>query len=129
LVPKRATQKSAGLDLFSPVSFVIPRNGKRLIDLKLQIILPEGTYGRIAPRSGLSCRYFIDVGAGVIDEDYQGSVKVLLFNFDKKNFTVKRGTAIAQLICEKISLPDVQEHVAPIRIKTRRGTGGFGSTD
>ena len=43
--------------------------------------IPEGYYGRVAPRSGLAVKNFIDVGAGVIDSDYRGEVKVLLFNF------------------------------------------------
>ena len=48
--------------------------------------IPTGNYGRIAPRSGLACKNFIDVGAGVIDSDYRGEVRVLLFNFDDKDF-------------------------------------------
>jgi dUTP pyrophosphatase len=127
--PRRATPRSAGLDLFSPVSCYIPRKGKVLIDIKLQIILPENTYGRIAPRSGLSSKHFIDVGAGVIDEDYQGSIKVLLFNFSSHTYRVKRGMAIAQLICEKVCIPDPVEHVGEIRSTTFRGDGGFGSSD
>lgn len=43
--------------------------------------------GRIAPRSGLAAKNFIDTGAGVIDADYRGEVKVLLFNFSDEDFT------------------------------------------
>lgn len=43
--------------------------------------------GRIAPRSGLAAKNFIDTGAGVIDADYRGEVKVLLFNFSEEDFT------------------------------------------
>jgi len=45
--------------------------------------IPHGNYGRIAPRSGLAVKNFIDVGAGVIDSDYRGEVKVLLFNLSQ----------------------------------------------
>lgn len=48
--------------------------------------IPEGYYGRIAPRSGLACKHFIDVGAGVIDSDYRGEIMVLLFNFSNEVF-------------------------------------------
>lgn len=64
--------------------------------------MPPGYYGRVAPRSGLAVKNFIDVGAGVIDEDYRGEVKVLLFNFSDQDFQVKTGDRIAQLVCEQV---------------------------
>jgi dUTP pyrophosphatase len=48
--------------------------------------IPIGNYGRVAPRSGLSVKNFIHVGAGVIDADYRGEVKVLLYNFSDVPF-------------------------------------------
>lgn len=53
--------------------------------------VPLGYYGRVAPRSGLAVKNFIDVGAGVVDSDYRGEVKVLLFNFSEVDFEVKKG--------------------------------------
>lgn len=50
--------------------------------------IPEGCYGRVAPRSGLAVKHFIDVGAGVVDSDYRGNLKVLLFNFGEEAFEV-----------------------------------------
>lgn len=61
------------------------------------------TDGRVAPRSGLAAKKSIDVGAGVIDADYRGLVKVILFNFGDENFQVQVGDRIAQLILEKVS--------------------------
>ena len=52
-----------------------------MVSTGISIAVPFGYYGRIAPRSGLACKNFIDVGAGVIDCDYRGEVKILLFNF------------------------------------------------
>ena len=60
-------------------------------------------------RSGLAVKNFIDVGAGVIDHDYTGEVKVLLFNFSSTEFKVEKGTRIAQLVIEKIFMPDLVE--------------------
>ncbi len=57
--------------------------------------IPEGNYGRIAPRSGLAAKNSIDVGAGVIDSDYRGEVKVLLFNFSDEDFSFNEGDRIA----------------------------------
>jgi len=50
---------------------VIPAHGKALIKTDIAIMIPDGCYGRIAPRSSLAWKNFIDVGAGVIDADYR----------------------------------------------------------
>ncbi len=82
--------------------------------------------GRIAPRSGLAAKNFIDTGAGVIDADYRGPVKVLLFNHGESDFEVKEGDRIAQLVIERIYTPEVVE-VEELE-ESVRGAGGFGST-
>lgn len=56
---------------FSAYEYVIPAKGKELVKTDIQIEVPDGTYGRVAPRSGLAWKNFIDVGAGVIDADYR----------------------------------------------------------
>ena len=63
----------------------------------------------MAPRSGLAWKNFINVGAGVIDEDYRGNVGVVLFNHAKADFNVAKGDRIAQLICERIFYPEIEE--------------------
>jgi len=70
----------------STADLVIPAKGKGLVPTGLSMAIPIGNYGRIAPRSGLAAKNFIDVGAGVIDADYRGEVKVLLFNFGEQEF-------------------------------------------
>lgn len=65
---------------------MIPARGKAAVHTGLAIHVPHGTYGRVAPRSGLAAKHFIDVGAGVIDEDYRGEVLVLLFNHGEADF-------------------------------------------
>jgi dUTP pyrophosphatase len=84
------------------------------------------TDGRIAPRSGLAAKNFIDTGAGVIDADYRGQVKVLLFNHSDVDFAVKEHDRVAQLVLERIYTPEVME-VAELE-QSVRGEGGFGST-
>ena len=124
--PSRATAGSAGYDLYSPISTTIGAQDKQLIPLDIVVALPDGTYGRIAPRSGLAHRYFIDVGAGVIDQDYRGNVSVLLFNFSSTPYHVNKGDRIAQMILEQICTPDVED--VSILDNTARGSGGFMST-
>lgn len=125
-VPVKGTEHSAGFDLFSAEEKTVPGNGKALIKTDLKIRVPFGCYGRIAPRSGLTVKHFIDVGAGVIDADYRGNVKVVLFNFSNENFLIKIGDPIAQLICEKIEIPILEE--CENLDETQRGGKGFGST-
>lgn len=71
-------------------------------------------------------RNFIDTGAGVIDADYRGQVKVLLFNHSDADFAVSEGDRVAQLVLERIYTPEVLE-VAELE-ESVRGAGGFGST-
>merc|ERR1712127_568412 len=100
--------------------------GKGIVKTDLSIACPIGTYARIAPRSGLAVKKFIDVGAGVVDADYRGPVGVVLFNFGEDDFHVKVGDRVAQLILERISMAETKE-VSDLD-ETQRGEGGFGST-
>ena len=65
------SQLAAGYDLRSAYDYEIPAHGKLIVKTDLQICVPDGTYGRIAPRSGLAAKNFIDIGAGVVDQDYR----------------------------------------------------------
>jgi len=125
-LPKRGSALAAGYDLYSAEQKIIPARGKALVDTQISVAVPVGTYGRVAPRSGLASKFMIDTGAGVIDADYRGVVFVLLFNHSEKDFTVEPGDRVAQLIIEKIQTPDVLE-VQDLE-ETLRGAGGFGST-
>uniref|UniRef100_A0A8D0H5T1 Deoxyuridine 5'-triphosphate nucleotidohydrolase n=1 Tax=Sphenodon punctatus TaxID=8508 RepID=A0A8D0H5T1_SPHPU len=109
VTPSRGSARAAGYDLYSAYNLEIPAMEKAVVKTDLQISLPPGCYGRVAPRSGLAAKHFIDVGAGVIDEDYRGNVGVVLFNFGKEAFIVKKGDRIAQLICERIYYPELEE--------------------
>ncbi|CEG41125.1 deoxyuridine 5-triphosphate nucleotidohydrolase [Plasmopara halstedii] len=126
ILPTRGSSLAAGLDLSAAYDAIIPSHGKGIIKTDLVIAVPEGCYARVAPRSGLALKNFIDTGAGVIDADYRGNVGVILFNHSNEDFIVKRGDRVAQLILEKIEYPEVQE-VTEIE-DTERGAGGFGST-
>ncbi|KAK7496912.1 hypothetical protein BaRGS_00011892 [Batillaria attramentaria] len=124
--PTRGSEKAAGYDLYSAYEYTLPAHGKIVAKTDIQIALPDGCYGRVAPRSGLAAKNFIDVGAGVIDQDYRGNVGVVMFNFSDTDFHIKQGDRIAQLICERIYLPSLEE--CQTLDATERGEGGFGST-
>lgn len=125
-LPTRGSAQAAGYDLSSSADMVIPSKARAIVPTDLRIAVPAGTYGRVAPRSGLAVKHFIDVGAGVIDADYRGPVGVVLFNFGENDFEIKTGDRIAQLVLEKIETPEVVD-VAELS-ETQRGAGGFGST-
>mmetsp|Transcript_7057 Transcript_7057/g.11624 ORF Transcript_7057/g.11624 Transcript_7057/m.11624 type:complete len:168 (+) Transcript_7057:35-538(+) len=126
IIPKRGSEEAAGYDLSAAHDITIPARGKAIVKTDLAVKLPEGCYGRIAPRSGLSWKHHMDVGAGVIDRDYRGNVGVVLFNHAEKDYEVKHGDRVAQLVLERIFTPEVFE-VEELDA-TKRGAGGFGST-
>jgi len=124
--PTRASPVAAGYDLYAAYDGKVPARGKALIKTDIAIAIPPNTYGRVAPRSGLAWKHSIDVGAGVIDEDYRGNVGVILFNHSDEDFTISHGDRIAQLIIERIMHPEVV--LVEELSETLRGEGGFGST-
>ena len=127
ILPTRGTFRSAGYDLYAVEDFLVEQlPGRALVSTGIGIHVPSGTYGRVAPRSGLAVKKGIDVGAGVIDEDYTGELKVLFFNFGDFPYYGKKGERIAQLIIEKIETPEIFE--VDKLSATERGEGGFGST-
>ena len=125
-LPVRGTTGAAVYDLAAAQTAVVPAHGKVLVKIGLSISMPTGCYGRIAPRSGLALKKFIDVGAGVVDEDYSRELGVVLFNFGDEEFKINMGDKIAQLIFEKIKTPEVAE-VDSLE-DTGQGEKGFGST-
>ena len=126
IIPTKGSQFSAGYDLYSIEDFEIESYDRKAISTGISIQIPHGCYGRIACRSSLAFHYGLDVGAGVIDEDYRGEIKVILFNHSKNNFKGKKGERIAQLIIERICHCPIE--VVEDLNSTERGINGFGST-
>ena len=125
-LPARGSELAAGYDLAASEAGVVAAGGKALVPTGLAIKCPPGTYGRIAPRSGLAVKNMIGVGAGVVDADYRGEVRVVLFNHGPEPFAYKEGDRVAQLVLERIYTPPVEE--VDDLDATERGAGGFGST-
>lgn len=123
----RANPTDAGMDLLASEDKVIPPLSRAVVSTGISMEIPEGYYGKIAPRSGLALKYGIDVLAGVVDSPYRGEIRVILFNTDKEEtFNIRQGDKIAQIIIEKhynFDFVEVDE-----LSHTERGAGGFGST-
>jgi len=126
-LPSRGSRFSAGHDLYALDNVLIPSQGQKLIRTGIAIGIPQGTYARIAPRSGLAYKESIGICGGVIDADYTGEVKVIMMNHGKKSYQVQEEDRIAQMIIEKIDMSGMME-VDNLQI-TDWGNKGFGSTD
>lgn len=126
IVPTRGSGGAVGYDLYSTDDVVVDPTHRILVGTGIAVVLPVNVYGRVAPRSGLTVKHGIHIGAGVIDPDYTGEIKVALFNLGDTPFEIKKGDRIAQLILERCETPDVRE-INEMN-ETTRGSGGFGST-
>jgi dUTP pyrophosphatase len=126
VLPTRGSASSAGLDLHSIEHLNIGPHERVVARTGLAVAIPEGYYGRVAPRSGLAVKHGLDVLAGVIDADYRGEILCALYNGGNSAIELEAGTKICQLIVEKIITPTAvwAENLS----ETTRGAGGFGST-
>ena len=134
-LPVKASAGAAGYDLFASEAAVVPASavrdgrveiGHALVGTGISVSLPPGHVGRIGSRSGLSVRHNIEVGAGWIDPDYRGEVKIEMKNFSGRDFLVEEGMRIAQLFVLPVASPELEE--ADGLPPSARGAGGFGST-
>ena len=131
VVPKRATEGSAGVDLYACIDEPVTLNGGRaaLIPTGIAISLPSNEYGAfVFARSGLAVKHGIGLlnSVGVIDSDYRGEIKVGVINQFDTPYTIEPGERIAQLVVMPVCpLPTVEVDTLD---STARGEGGFGST-
>jgi len=134
IIPTRATPGSAGFDLYAVEDATIERGTRRWVSTGVALELPTGMYARFVQRSGVSTAG-IDLGAGLIDSDYQGQIKVLLINNNKVSpsekdnepFEVKKGARIAQMVIAEYWMGALKE-TTEVPEPTERGDKGFGST-
>ena len=97
--------------IYSSEEFTIPPHIKALVPIDIAVAPPLGTFPRVAPPSGLAVKKSIDIGAGVIDEDYRGQVKIYLIHNLVIPFEVKKGDRVLQLIlkCILMIIPEALE--------------------
>ena len=126
-MPSKGTAQSAGFDLYASEQIKIQPKTRKLINTGIAMAIPTGFYGRIAPRSSLTIKSNIDIGAGVIDSDYRGEIYPCLINNSNNTFNINKGDKIAQIIIEKS--PHFHLVQTSSLHNTQRGTGAFGSTD
>ena len=128
--PSYKTKGSSGLDLQANTveDIVLKPMNRVLIPTGIHIELPYGYEAQIRARSGLALNYGISLvnGIGTIDSDYRGEIKVILINLGDKDFIIKNGDRIAQMVImryEKVNIEEVE-----VLEKSIRDKGGFGHT-
>lgn len=129
-LPSYATEGSAGMDIRAavPADVVLKPGETLLIPTGFAVAIPGGYEAQVRPRSGLAIKHQVGIlnSPGTIDSDYRGEVKVILTNFGKRDFVVKRGERIAQLVIARYVRAEWEERES--LEETARGAGGFGHT-
>ena len=133
-MPARAHDGDAGVDLYSAEDVELAPGRRALVSTGIAVAIPEGMVGLVHPRSGLAARAGLSIvnSPGTIDAGYRGEIKVCLINLDPDQpIRISRGDRIAQLIVQRVELPDLVE-VASFEeagiADTSRGSGGHGSS-
>ena len=128
LMPVKAHEDDAAFDLRSRVDMVLPVRRSVLVPAGFKMELPVGFEAQIRPRSGLALKHDIMLtnSPGTIDAGYRGEVGIIIYNGGEKEFEVKRGDRIAQMVICK--LPEVTLCQVDDLSASLRGEGGFGSS-
>ena len=129
VLPARAYEGDAGLDLAACDRVELPPGGRATVGTGLAVAIPEGYAGFVQPRSGLAARHGITIvnSPGLVDSGYRGELRVVLLNTDRREtFVVEPGMRIAQLVI--LPVPELELAVVEELPSSERGVRGFGST-
>lgn len=131
--PEKAHSLDAGYDFFAFEDAVIPSFSQKLISTGVRWELKgkaQYFFMKIMPRSGLAVKYGIDVGAGVIDSEYRGEIKILLMNHSLEDYHVHLGDKIAQgVLFPLVQISQkITKYSEDYNMNTHRGENGFGSS-
>ena len=133
-LPSRAHDGDAGVDLYSAVEVELAPGERALVGTGVAVAIPHGMVGLVHPRSGLAARVGLSIvnSPGTIDAGYRGEIKVALINLDPRApIMVRRGDRIAQLLVQRVELPELVEVMSFDEAglaDTTRGDGGHGSS-
>ena len=126
-LPTYAHDADAGMDLRTPVAFIVPAHGSYTVDTGVHIQIPVGQVGFIKSKSGLNVKGGL-TATGVVDSGFSGSIRVKLYNHSNDDYMFSRGDKITQLVLLYIAKPENGFEVVDHFEETERGDNGFGST-
>lgn len=126
ILPNRAHHDDAGLDLCSAEEVTLAPGEWRAVSTGIALAIPSGYVGLIWDKSSLPYKAAMKTMGGVVDAQYRGEVKVIMINLGSEPYAITPGAKIAQLLVQKVELPEICE--AEDLDDTLRGEAGFGST-
>ena len=126
-LPTYAHDADAGMDLRTPVAFIVPAHGSYTVDTGVHIQIPVGQVGFIKSKSGLNVKGGL-TATGVVDSGFSGSIRVKMYNHSDEDYMFSRGDKITQLVLLYIAKPENGFEVVDNFDETERGDNGFGST-
>lgn len=125
-LPTRGHKADAGLDLMTPIDFIVPKGGCYTVDTGVHLEIPIGWWGKLESKSGLNIKHDVVSLGGTIDAGYTGSIRVKLYNFGDSDYEFREGDKIVQIIIAPCEYPHL--HIVDSLTDTERGNNGFGST-
>lgn len=120
-----ATPRSAGHDIASAEDKLIPARSRVMVETGVAISIPDNYYVHVQPRSGLAFRNGIMPLTGIIDADFDGTIKLLLINISDTDFQVNKGDRIAQLMLLKYHRFDNVKFLSDSTTHTGFGSSGL----
>ena len=126
-MPTYAHDADAGMDLRTPVAFIVPAHGSYTVDTGVHMQIPVGQVGFIKSKSGLNVKGGL-TATGVVDSGFSGSIRVKLYNHSDEDYMFSRGDKITQIVLLYIAKPEDGFEVVDYFDETERGDNGCGAT-
>ncbi|MAG24614.1 dUTP diphosphatase [Candidatus Pacearchaeota archaeon] len=124
-MPFYGSEEAAGFDLYAVEDVLIEPGERVMIGTGVGMSIPEGYCFKFRDRSGLGAKGVTHFG-GLIDSDYRGEFKVVLFNSSKEGYKIEKGDRIIQAVIVPVMRAEF-EKIDELE-GSGRGEGGFHST-
>lgn len=128
VMPIKSTERAGAFDIYMPEGGSVSGDNPMKIKLGFSAAVPENHVALILPRSGAGANYGVELNntCGVIDSDYRGEWMAAIRTKSGKHFNWDSNDRLLQFLI--IPIADVSLELVEDLDKTKRGTGGFGST-
>lgn len=127
VMPQKAHPTDAGFDLYASADVTVPARGRVLVPTDIAMEIPEGYFGLVTGRSGMTIRGGVVGQVGIIDCHYRNGIGIMMFSHRDDDYEISEGSRCGQIVI--LPLADVEGLVeADTLSDTDRGEGGYGST-
>jgi dUTP pyrophosphatase len=131
VTPKYNYESDSGFDLYSTIEYTLPPFGRALIPTGLSFDIGNMHEIQVRSKSGLAINegLFVLNSPGTVDSGYNGEIKVIIFNTNQHEYTIKKGTKIAQAVLCPVASGMWVDLIETTQLNDKeRGSNGFGST-